>query len=96
MEWLKSISWLKILGLFTSLVVYVFVFCIVGALFLTFTGVGVSVSTMVSVVFIGAFMGLGRDVLAKPLSQVAQNIVTGVPWSTGILPPPSSEDSKEE
>lgn len=98
MEWLKSISWVKVLGWVTNFVVYLSVFAAMGALFLVCNGIAVSTGTLSSIVFVGAFMVIGRDILAKPLSQVAQNIVVGAPWSTGILPPAKSDedDNSEE
>lgn len=95
MEWLKSVSWVKLLGWVTSFVVYLSVFAGMGALFLACNGVAVSPGTVSSIVFIGAFMVIGRDILARPLSQVAQNIVTGVPWSKGVLPPAKSDEEDD-
>lgn len=83
MDWLKNISWIAVLAVLASVVVYFLGWMLVATLFLVLFGVGLTFNNVLLMCWVGAFMVIGRDVLVKPLADSVQK------W---INPPPATEE----
>lgn len=96
MDWLKKISWLRVVAHLAGFVAYIAGWMVAAVLcqLLFAHTLPITVASLFMLVTLGAFMSLGRDMIAKPLNALVFKLIAGEPL-TGEEEEDDDDSSKE-